>query len=44
MLFKILFIVTSVAIFGILFFLMVKKSLKKKLDYLVKNEKKNNLH
>jgi len=37
----ILTIVISVTIFGILFFLYVKKSLKKRLDfYLSKNDKK----
>ena len=38
----ILIIVLSVAIFGVIFFLYVKKALKKKLDYhLSKNNKKN---
>jgi len=38
----ILIIVISVTIFGVLFFLHVKKKLKKKLDYyLSKNSKKN---
>jgi len=43
MLKKILVIVLSVAIFGVLFFLYVKKSLKKRLDYyLSANSKKRN--
>ena len=33
----IVIIVLSVAIFGILFFLYVKRALKKRLDYLTKN-------
>ena len=42
MLKTILFIVLSVTIFGILFFLYVKRSLEKKLDYyLLKNNKKS---
>jgi hypothetical protein len=41
MLEKTLIIVISVAIFGVLFFLYVKRSLKKRLDYyLSKNNKK----
>ncbi len=41
MLNKILIIVISVATFGIIFFLYVKRSLKKRLDfYLTKNKKK----
>jgi len=39
----IVIIVFSVAIFGILFFLYVKRLLKKKLDYyLSKNDRKRN--
>ncbi len=42
MLSTIVTIVLSVTLFGILFFLLVKRSLKKKLDYyLEKNNKKN---
>ena len=41
MLNKILIIVVSVSIFGVLFFLYVKKTLKKRLkNYLSKNNKK----
>ena len=41
MLKTILIILLSVAIFGVLFFLYVKKALKKRLDYyLSKNDKK----
>ena len=37
-----LIIVISVAVFGVLFFLYVKNSLKKRLNYyLSKNDKKN---
>jgi len=37
-----LIIILSVAIFGVLFFIYVKNSLKKRLDYyLSKNNKKN---
>tara|TARA_B100000470_G_C19478750_1_gene253449 strand:- start:294 stop:431 length:138 start_codon:yes stop_codon:yes gene_type:complete len=37
-----LIIILSVAIFGVLFFVYVKNSLKKRLDYyLSKNNKKN---
>tara|TARA_Y100000590_G_C15033223_1_gene755948 strand:+ start:235 stop:357 length:123 start_codon:yes stop_codon:yes gene_type:complete len=35
----ILIIVISVAIFGIIFFLSVKKLLKKKLEYLIRSKK-----
>jgi len=42
MLKTILIILLSVATFGVLFFLYVKKVLKKRLDYyLSKNDKKN---
>ena len=42
MLDTVLIIVISVAIFGVLFFLYVKKQLKKRLNYyLSKNNKKN---
>ena len=41
MLSKILVIVLSVAVFGILFFLYVKRIIKKRLDYyLLQNNKK----
>ncbi len=40
MLKTILIIVVSVAIFGILFFLYVKKTLKKRLDYYLSKSKK----
>ena len=40
---KIIAIVVSVTIFGILFFLFVKKALKKRLDYYIaENNKKKN--
>ena len=46
MLNKILMIVVSVTIFGILFFLFIKKALKKKLNEILlednKNKKENN--
>tara|TARA_B100000427_G_scaffold311978_1_gene303048 strand:+ start:525 stop:668 length:144 start_codon:yes stop_codon:yes gene_type:complete len=35
-------IVLSVTFFGVLFFILVKNSLKKKLEDLVKNEKNKN--
>tara|TARA_X000001036_G_scaffold394774_1_gene395309 strand:- start:1013 stop:1150 length:138 start_codon:yes stop_codon:yes gene_type:complete len=43
MLKTILIIVLSVALFGLVFFIYVKRSLKKHLDYLVskENKKKN---
>ena len=42
MLSKILLIVLGVSIFGVIFFLIVKKALKKRLDfYLNKNNNKN---
>lgn len=45
MLKTILTIVVSVTVFGILFFLYVKRSLKKKLDYyLSKNDKEWNFY
>ncbi len=45
MLKTILIIVTSVTLFGVLFFLYVKRSLKKRLDYyLSKNNKKNKIN
>ena len=43
----ILIIITSVTLFGVLFFILVKNSLKRKLDILVEEEKKkksDNLH
>ena len=44
MLKTILIIITSVTIFGVVFFLYVKKSLKKRLDYyLSKNNKNENI-
>ena len=36
-------IILSVSIFGIIFFIIVRNSLKKKLDYLVEKEKKDRL-
>tara|TARA_B100000767_G_scaffold271989_1_gene298747 strand:+ start:1853 stop:1996 length:144 start_codon:yes stop_codon:yes gene_type:complete len=39
----ILIIITSVTFFGILFYILVRNSLKKKLDYLVELEKKRKL-
>jgi len=41
MLEKIVIIVVSVSIFGILFFLYVKNTLKKRLNYLLNKSKKN---
>tara|TARA_B100000029_G_scaffold514989_1_gene619962 strand:+ start:2480 stop:2614 length:135 start_codon:yes stop_codon:yes gene_type:complete len=44
MLKTILIIITSVTIFGVVFFLYVKRSLKKRLDYyLSKNNKNENI-
>jgi len=40
MLKTVLIIVLSVTIFGVLFFLYVKKSLKRQLDYYLANHKK----
>ncbi len=42
MLKTILIIILSVTFFGVLFFIFVKNSLKKKLEDLVKNEKNKN--
>ena len=39
----ILIIVISVSIFGIIFFVLVRNSLKRKLDLLVEEEKKKEL-
>ena len=39
----ILIIVISVSIFGIIFFVIVRNSLKRKLDLLVQEEKKKEL-
>jgi len=39
----ILIIVISVSIFGIIFFIVVRNSLKRKLDLLVEEEKKKEL-
>ncbi|MEK9918941.1 MAG: hypothetical protein VW496_06075 [Pelagibacteraceae bacterium] len=39
----ILIIVISVSIFGIIFFVIVRNSLKRKLDLLVEEEKKKEL-
>jgi hypothetical protein len=36
----ILIIIVSVTIFGVLFFILVRNALKRKLDVLVENEKK----
>ena len=38
----ILIIILSVSIFGILFFILVRNALKRKLDILVEEEKKEN--
>ena len=38
----ILIIVISVTFFGVLFFILVRNFLRKKLDYLVEQEKKKN--
>ena len=43
MLKTILIIILSVTFFGVLFFLLVKKSLKRKLDYLVSEENKKKI-
>tara|TARA_B110000967_G_scaffold201575_1_gene239071 strand:- start:1031 stop:1174 length:144 start_codon:yes stop_codon:yes gene_type:complete len=40
----ILIIVISVTLFGWFFFIIVRNALKKKLDILVKQEKKNKLN
>tara|TARA_Y100001958_G_C21150633_1_gene486887 strand:+ start:451 stop:594 length:144 start_codon:yes stop_codon:yes gene_type:complete len=39
----ILIIIISVSIFGLLVFVFVKNYFKNKIDYLIKNEKKNKL-
>tara|TARA_B100001027_G_C16242417_1_gene320089 strand:+ start:939 stop:1082 length:144 start_codon:yes stop_codon:yes gene_type:complete len=36
----ILIIITSVTFFGVIFFIMVRNALKRKLDFLVEEEKK----
>jgi|TARA_B100002052_G_C15346994_1_gene360824 hypothetical protein len=36
----ILIIVLSVTLFGVIFFILVRNALKKKLDYLIEEEKK----
>ena len=36
----ILIIITSVTLFGVLFFIIVRNALKRKLDFLVEEEKK----
>ena len=36
-------IILSVSIFGTIFFIIVRNSLKRKLDYLVEKEKKDRL-
>ena len=38
----ILIIVLSVTFFGVLFFILVRNALKRKIDLLVEEEKKNN--
>ena len=38
----IILIVFSVSLFGIVFFLYVKKKLKKQLEFIIEKEKKNN--
>jgi len=43
MLKTILIIILSVTFFGVLFFLLVKKSLKRKLDYFVSEENKKKI-
>jgi len=40
---KIILIVTSVTIFGVLFFLYVKRILKKRLYYYLKEKNKNKI-
>ena len=39
----ILIIVLSVTFFGVLFFILVRNALKKKIEDLIKDEKKNKL-
>ena len=39
MLKTVLIIVSSVTVFGVLFFLLVKKTLKKRLDYFISKNK-----
>ena len=39
----ILIIILSVTFFGILFFILVRNALKRKLDYLIEEEKKKKL-
>ncbi len=36
-------IILSVTLFGVLFFILVRNALKRKLDYLVEEEKKRKL-
>jgi hypothetical protein len=43
MLKTILIIILSVTFFGVLFFIIVRNLLKRKLDQMVKNEKENKL-
>ena len=40
----ILIIILSVTFFGVLFFILVRNSLRKKLDFLVEEEKKRKLN
>ena len=40
----ILIIVISVTIFGVVFFIIVRNALKRKLDIIVEEEKKNKLN
>ncbi len=42
MLKTVLIIILSVTIFGIAFFIIVKRALKKQLNYYLRKEKKNN--
>tara|TARA_B100001123_G_C15153715_1_gene964529 strand:+ start:844 stop:978 length:135 start_codon:yes stop_codon:yes gene_type:complete len=42
MLKTVLIIVVSVSVFGVLFFLFVKRALEKKLDYYLSKNNKNN--
>ena len=39
----ILIIILSVTFFGVLFFILVRNALKRKLDYLIEEEKKKKL-
>ena len=42
--FSLLIIILSVTFFGVLFFIIVRNLLKRKLDQMVKNEKENSFY